>query len=73
MTFDEIVEVAGGITNLARAAGVDHSTACGWRRKGSIPVNRAQAINAALGIPLHEVRPDVWPAEPRLTEMMLCR
>jgi DNA-binding transcriptional regulator YdaS (Cro superfamily) len=65
MTFDEIIEVAGGITNLGRAAGVDHSTVCGWRRKGGlIPVNRAQAIHATLGIPLHEVRPDVWAPDP---------
>jgi DNA-binding transcriptional regulator YdaS (Cro superfamily) len=59
MTFDEIVQVAGSVGALARAVMVDHSTVCCWRRRG-IPVNRARAIFEALGIPLHEIRPDVW-------------
>lgn len=61
MTVDEIIEAAGGVTKLAKIAGVDHSTiSASWRRSGRVPVDRAHAISEALAIPLHKIRPDVW-------------
>lgn len=63
LTIDELIARAGGVGKLAAAAGVDHSTiSASWRRSGSVPAKRAVAINRALGIPLHEIRPDLWPA-----------
>lgn len=63
MTLDEIIAVAGGVTKLAAAANVDHSTiSSGWRRTGRIPVERALLIHEKLAIPLHDLRPDVWQA-----------
>lgn len=66
MSLDELIAAAGGVSKLADAAQVDHSTiSAGWRRRDCVPVKRAILINAALGIPLHEIRPDIWamPAE----------
>jgi len=77
MTIDEIAAVAstllttpdkkyGDINALAEVAGVHHSTVCGWKRHGSVPVLRARIIATKLGIPLHMIRPDVWaPPAPR--------
>jgi hypothetical protein len=61
MTIDEIIAKAGGVVKLAETAGVDHSSIYGWRRREKIPVERARVIHEKLDIPLHEIRPDVWP------------
>lgn len=61
MSVDDVIEIAGGIIELAKAAGVDRTSVYGWQRKGVIPHARVYAINLALGIPLHELRPDLWP------------
>ena len=61
MTIDEIIAAAGGVGNLAVIAGVRHPTiSASWRRTGRIPVERARLIHEKMGIPLHEIRPDVW-------------
>lgn len=61
-TLDELIELAGGLSCLAKIAGVNHSTiAASWRRTGRVPVERAQKIAIGLSIPLHEIRPDIWP------------
>lgn len=61
MTLEEIIAKAGGVSELARIAGVNHSTiSATWRRTGRVPVERVHAISESLSIPLHEIRPDVW-------------
>lgn len=61
MTLEEIIARAGGVTGLARVAGVNHATiSATWRRTGRVPVERAHAISEALAIPLSEIRPDIW-------------
>jgi len=60
MTIDEIITRAGGVGKLAHLLGVTHSSVCDWRRSGRIPVRRAKAANELLGLPLHEMRPDIW-------------
>jgi transcriptional regulator with XRE-family HTH domain len=65
-TIDEIIEVAGSLSELAKVAGVDHSTVIWWRRNGDrVPtVDRAKRISEGLGIPLYELRPDIWASPP---------
>lgn len=66
MMLDEIIERAGGVTRLAEIAGVDHSTiSSGWRRTGRVPVERARAVSEGLGVPLSEIRPDIWRPSPQ--------
>jgi len=55
------------VNALAEVAGVHHSTVCGWKRTGLIPVLRARIISKTLGIPLHMIRPDIWDAPRRRT------
>lgn len=59
-SVDEVIACAGGLSKLAAATGVDHSSVCGWKRKGRIPVGRARAVSDALKIPLHKIRSDIW-------------
>ena len=65
MEIQEIITLAGGQKKLGEIAGVARPTVAYWKRGSiKIPVDRARRIHEALGIPLHEIRPDVWrPAE----------
>lgn len=62
MEISEITDRAGGVVQLARALGMSHAAICKWKRVGRIPTDRAIEINRLFAIPLHEMRPDVWPA-----------
>jgi DNA-binding transcriptional regulator YdaS (Cro superfamily) len=53
----EIIQRAGGVTKLAAAVGRHHATILGWHR---VPAEHAKAVAEASGIPLHELRPDLW-------------
>jgi DNA-binding transcriptional regulator YdaS (Cro superfamily) len=64
-TIDELAGLAGSLTRLAEIAGVNYSTvATSWKRKGRVPAERAQAVSDGLGVPLHEIRPDLWREPP---------
>jgi DNA-binding transcriptional regulator YdaS (Cro superfamily) len=60
MDIEDIIRVAGGTTELGKAAGVDRTTVNWWLRVGKIPPERAVKISDHFGIPLHEIRPDLW-------------
>ena len=60
-TIKEMAACAGSVVGLAKIVGRTHSTVCGW---AVVPSGHARAIHEALGIPLHEIRPDLW-APPR--------
>lgn len=62
MQVSEVIERAGGVGRLAALLGMHHSSVCKWKKVGRIPTDRALAIHRLSGIPLHEMRPDVWPA-----------
>jgi DNA-binding transcriptional regulator YdaS (Cro superfamily) len=55
------IELAGGLTALARALGIRAPSISEWKRRGRIPANRVLAIEAATGVPRHELRPDLYP------------
>jgi DNA-binding transcriptional regulator YdaS (Cro superfamily) len=48
----------GRVNELAKATGLTKQAISAWTR---IPAERAPAISEALGVPLHELRPDLWP------------
>jgi len=64
LTIDEIAERAGGIGKLAEILGIHWSTVCGFKRTraAQLPPRHARVVAEALDIPLHEIRPDLWPA-----------
>lgn len=65
MTIDELINHAGGVSALARAAGCDHSSIYGWRETGRVPISRVRRLARRLRLPLCELRPDVWPPKSR--------
>lgn len=63
------VEKAGGGAALARAIGVTRFAVQQWKDVG-IPAARVPAVSRVTGIPLHELRPDLFdaPAAPAKAE-----
>lgn len=58
---------AGGQAALARILGVRQSTVSSWLRRGTrLPAEHVLPIEAALGIPRYELRPDIYPPEEAL-------
>ena len=57
--LESALKAASSATALARAIGVTSQAIAQWRR---IPAERCQAVSAATGIPLHDLRPDIYPA-----------
>lgn len=55
---ERAVEAAGGVTRLAEALGIGRSAVSQWPR---VPVERVLAVEAATGVPRHELRPDIYP------------
>lgn len=51
------VKKVGSQADLAKLLGISPQAVNRWRR---IPVGRAIAIEKHLGIPRHELRPDIW-------------
>lgn len=56
----EAIARAGGVSALARAVGVDHSTVVGWRRAGRVPAERVRRVSEVTGLPPHSLRPDLF-------------
>jgi hypothetical protein len=55
------IQVAGGGAALAKACGVRKEAVQQWKSAG-IPPLRAQQVAAVTKLPLHEIRPDIYPA-----------
>ena len=53
-----VIELYGGSRALAASLEISNQAVWRWER---IPHERARAISKHTGIPLHELRPDVWP------------
>lgn len=58
------VENVGSQTALAKAIGVPQSTLSHWLLKSrrGVPAEWVSAIEAATGVPRHELRPDLYAA-----------
>lgn len=56
------IDAAGGPVALAAACGVKYQAVQRWRRTGC-PAERVLAVEKASGVPRHELRPDLYPAE----------
>lgn len=68
------VRAAGGQTALARLLGIAQSTVATWlRRKNELPPQYVLPVEKALGIPRHELRPDIYPVEEAVLSVPLAR
>lgn len=57
----QALKVAGGVTKLANALRVDHSTVSGWTQ---VPPRHVGAVSAITGMAPHTLRPDLFPPAP---------
>jgi DNA-binding transcriptional regulator YdaS (Cro superfamily) len=57
------IAAAGGGARLASQIGVTRFAVQQWLRAG-IPAARLPAVERITGIPMRELRPDLWPAQP---------
>jgi len=46
---------------IATELGITHSAVSQWRR---VPADRVLEVERITGIPRHELRPDIYPADP---------
>ncbi len=51
------IEKAGGLSELARQLGVKRQAVFAWKR---IPAERARKVSEITGIPLADLRPDLY-------------
>ena len=58
MEVSEIVSRAGGPMRVSRLIGRHHATIVRWRR---VPAEHAIRVSEAAKLPLHVIRPDVFP------------
>lgn len=56
----QALEAVGGYAALARALGKTRGGLWQWKR---VPAERVLAVEAASGVPRHELRPDLYPAD----------
>ena len=54
----DVVRAAGGTVTLAARLGITPAAVSQWRQ---VPDRRVLAVEAATGIPRHELRPDLYP------------
>ncbi|HLX18415.1 MAG TPA: YdaS family helix-turn-helix protein [Bradyrhizobium sp.] len=54
-----VISAAGGIGKIATHIGIRQNVVSMWSR---VPPKHAVAVAKLTGIPLHELRPDIFPA-----------
>lgn len=60
--LEKAIKLAGGVNALASALGIKHPGIIQWRLRG-VPAERAHQIAKLTGVPVHELRPDLWSAQ----------
>lgn len=55
---DRVIETAGGPAKVAALLGLTSQAVSQWDK---VPPTRVLVLSRALGIPAHEIRPDIFP------------
>jgi DNA-binding transcriptional regulator YdaS (Cro superfamily) len=62
ISIPDIIAKLGGQSAAATKVGAKRSAVSMWVKRGAIPARYCQAVSAASGVPLHALRPDIFPA-----------
>ena len=62
---ERAIEAVGSLGALAERCEVKYQAVQRWRDQGRVPAERVLSVERASGIPRHELRPDIYPAESR--------
>jgi len=60
--LEKAIQAAGSQQKLADLLGIKSPSITEWRSRDRVPAERCRAIEAATGVPRHELRPDVFDA-----------
>lgn len=61
------IEQAGSQSELARICGITQSAVNQWLRRGmAMPAEYVLRTEAATGVSRHDLRPDIYPIEPKV-------
>ena len=61
--IDKACKAAGSQSALARLLQVTPQAVQNWCATGKVPAERVIQIEAASGVPRHELRPDLYPSD----------
>ena len=62
INVDSVIDGLGGTKATADLTGLSLQAIANWRARKQIPTVHCQTVSAHSGIPLHELRPDIFPA-----------
>jgi len=62
MDTASLIDRAGGVSALAGALDLDHSSVSKWKKRGRIPAEWVGRVSALTGVPPREIREDLFPA-----------
>lgn len=63
MAIEQAIEAVGGTRELARLCGVTYQAVQKWTVR--VPAERVLQIESVTGVSRHDLRPDLYPLEPR--------
>lgn len=63
--LDRAIERAGGRQALADKIGVKYQAVQKWQTLNRLPAERVLTIESLTGVSRHELRPDIYPREPK--------
>jgi DNA-binding transcriptional regulator YdaS (Cro superfamily) len=63
------IDAVGTVTALAREVGVTPPAVHHWLSRRRVPHGRARDVSRVTGVPLAELRPDIWESPSRAEDL----
>ena len=67
MKIDRLFKDHGGASELARKLGYSRQRVWRWKSSGKVGLDSVRRVSTLCNIPLHELRPDIYPQPERTT------
>lgn len=66
-TVSEAIKSGGGIRSVALKLGIGYEAVRKWAKSGHVPAERVLSLESLTGVSRSKLRPDLYPAESRLS------